>query len=124
MVRLIAVSTGYAIDHDSSRWGRWLRRRRLRTALWIAVIEAILAAFTHSISQLTIIALAAIVVPIYLIWGKNQRDTIRQVSWIAAASQSFAVLAVLFAHFLGFFVLVLAGIFAAVALFLIFSDRR
>jgi hypothetical protein len=120
---LIAVSSGYAIDHDSSRTGRWLRRRRVRTALWIAVIEAILAAFTHSVSQYTIIALGLITIPIYLIWGKDQRDTIRQISWIAAASQALAVLAVLLAHFIGFFVLVLAAIFAAVALFLIFADR-
>ena len=49
------MSTGYAIEHDSSRAGRWLRQRRLRFALWIAVIEAVLAAFTHDISRLTIV---------------------------------------------------------------------
>jgi hypothetical protein len=118
------VSTGYAIDHDSSRTGRWLRQRRLRVALWIAVIEAVLAAFSHDLSRLTIIALAAIFVPVYLIWGRDQGDTIRQLSWIAAASQALAVVAVLLAYIVGLLVLVIAGIFAAVALFLIFSDRR
>jgi hypothetical protein len=118
------MSTGYAIDHDSSRAGRWLRQRRLRTALWIAVIEAVLAAFSHDISRLTIIVLAALFVPIYFIWGRDQRDTIRQVTWIAAASQALAVVAVLIAYLVGLLVLVIAGIFAAVALFLIFSDRR
>jgi hypothetical protein len=118
------MSTGVALEHDSSRTGRWLRRHRVRTALWIAVLEAILAAFTHSVSQYTIIAFGLITIPIYLVWGKDQGDTIRQVSWIAAASQALAVVAVLLAHFIGFFVLVLAGIFAAVALFLIFADRR
>ena len=118
------MSSDAVIDHDSSRTGRWLRTRRVRFALWIAVIESIFAAVTHSVSQYTIIALGLITIPIYLIWGKDQRDTIRQVSWIAAASQALAVVAVLLAHFIGFFVLVLAGIFAAVALFLIFADRR
>jgi hypothetical protein len=118
------MSTGYAIEHDSSRAGRWLRQRRLRVALWIAVIEAVLAAFSHDLSRLTIIALAAIFVPVYLIWGRDQGDTIRQVSWIAAASQALAVVAVLLAYIVGLLVLVIAGIFAAVALFLIFSDRR
>ena len=56
--------------------------------------------------------------------GKDQRDTIRQISWIGAASQALAIVAVLLAHFIGLFVLILAGIFAAVALFLIFADRR
>jgi hypothetical protein len=118
------MSTGYAIDHDSSRAGRWLRQRRLRAALWIAVIEAVLAAFTHDVSRLTIIVLGAFFVPIYLIWGRDQGDTTRQLSWIAAASQALAVVAVLIAYLVGLLVLVIAGIFAAVALFLIFSDRR
>jgi hypothetical protein len=118
------MSTGYALDHDSSRAGRWLRQRRLRAALWIAVAEAVLAAFTHDVSRFTIIVLAALFVPIYLIWGRDQGDTIRQVSWIGAASQALAVVAVLIAYLVGLLVLVIAGIFAAVALFLIFSDRR
>jgi hypothetical protein len=118
------MSSGYAIDHDTSRAGRWLRQRRLRAALWIAVLEAILAAFTHDFSRFTIIVLAALFVPIYLIWGRDQGDTIRQVTWIAAASQALAVVAVLIAFLVGVLVLVIAGIFAAVALFLIFSDRR
>ena len=118
------MSAGYALDHDSSRAGRWLRQRRLRTALWIAVIEAVLAAFTHDISRVTIIVLAAVFVPIYFIWGRQQGDTIRQLTWIAAASQALAVVAAVLAIFVGLLVLLIAGIFAAVALFLIFSDRR
>jgi hypothetical protein len=118
------MSTGYAIEHDSSRVGRWLRQRRLRVALWIAVIEAVLAAFTHDISRLTIVVLAAVLVPIYFIWGRNQGDTIRQITWIAAGSQALAVVAALLAYLVGLLVLVIAGIFAVVALFLIFSDRR
>lgn len=96
----------------------------MRIALWTAVIESILAAVTHDISRVTIVVLAAIFVPIYFIWGRNQGDTIRQVTWIAAASQSLAVVAAALAYFLGLIVLVVAGLFAAVALFLIFSERR
>ena len=117
------MSTGTVIEHESSQGGRWLRAHRVRAALWIAVLEVVLAAVTASISKYTIIALGLITIPVYLIWGKDQRGTIRQVSWIAAASQALAIVAVLLSHFIGFFVLVLAGIFAAVALFLIFADR-
>lgn len=118
------MSTGLAIDHDSTRTGRWLRQRRVRAALWIAVIEAVLAAFTHDISRVTIVVLAAIFVPIYFMWGRDRGDTIRQLSWIAAASQALAVVAALLAYLVGLLVLVIAGVFAAVALFLIFTDRR
>ena len=117
------MSMGTAIEHESSQGGRWLREHRVRTALWIAVLEVVLAALTASVSKYTIIALGLITIPVYLIWGKDQRGTIRQVSWIAAASQALAVVAILLSHFIGLFVLVLAGIFAAVALFLIFADR-
>src|SRR6266540_4548287 len=113
-----------AVEHDSSRTGRWLRERRLRIALWIAVIEAVLAAFSHDVSRWTIVALAAIFVPLYLLWGRARRDPLRQVSWIAAASQPLAVVAVIAALVVGIFVLILAGVFAAVALVMIFSDRR
>jgi len=117
------MSSDMIIDHDSTPTGRRLRRNRVRTALWIAVVEVILVAFT-SLTQFVVIALGVVTVAIYLFWGKNQRDTIRQILWIAAASQALAIVAVLLVHFISTFVLILAGIFAAVALFLIFADRR
>ena len=65
-----------------------------------------------------IIALGLVTIPMYLIW-EDERGAIRQVSSIAAASQALAIVVVLLAHFMGLFVLILAAIFAAVALFLI-----
>jgi hypothetical protein len=116
------MATGQALQQDGSSRG-WLRVNRVRTALWIAALEAVLAAITHSVSKYTIIAIGVITIPSYLMWGKNQRGAVKQLWWIAAAAQALAIVAVLLAHFIGFFVLVLAAIFAAVALFLIFSDR-
>ena len=114
-----------AVEHGTGRTGRWLRVHRVRAALWIAVIESLIAAFTHDVSRWTIVALAAIFVPLYLLWGRRRRsDTLHQVSWIAATSQALAVVAVVFASILGLFVLVLAALFAVVALAMIFSDRR
>ena len=113
-----------AVEHGSGRTGRWLRTHRVRIALWIAVIESLLAAFTHDVSRWTIIALAAIFVPVYLMWARERRsDSVRQVFWIAAASQALAVVAVVLAFVVGLFVLVLAAVFAIVALVMIFSDR-
>ena len=113
------------VDHRSGRSGRWLRANRLRIALGIAVVEALLAAFTHDVSRWTIVALAAIFVPLYVFWGRERRsDALHQATWIAAASQGLAVVAVVFAFVVGLFALVLAAVFAAVALVMIFSDRR
>jgi hypothetical protein len=119
------ISHGTAIDHDTSRTGRWLHARRSRIALWLAVVEVVIAALTHDVSKWTIILLAAIFVPLYLLWGRERSsDTIRQVTWIAAASQALAIVGVMAAFIIGAFVLVLAGIFALIALALIFADRR
>jgi cation transport ATPase len=115
---------GTTIDHDTSRAGRWLHARRSRIALWLAVIEVVVAALTHDVSKWTIILLAAVFVPLYLLWGRERSDAIRQATWIAAASQALAIVGVMAAFVIGAFVLVLAGIFALIALILIFADRR
>jgi hypothetical protein len=113
------------IDHRTSRSGRWLRSRRMRIALWIAVIEAIVVAFEASVSRWTVILLAAAAIALYF-WGSRSlsSDTGRQILWIAAASQALAVTAVLLAFIVGVFVLALAVVFAVIALVLILSDRR
>ena len=93
LVRLSRVSSDAVIDHDSSRTGRWLRPRRVRIALWIAVVESILAAVTHNVSRVTIVIARGDLRTDLLDLGADQGDTIRQVTWIAAASQSLAVVA-------------------------------
>jgi hypothetical protein len=122
---VIELGQTSTIEHDSSRTGRWLHARRFRIALWIAFIEAVVAWFTHDFSKWTIILLAAIFVPLYMYWGRERRsDTLRQILWIAAASQALAILAVIAAFIALGFVLIVAAIFAAVALVMIFADRR
>ena len=124
MTRVYELGRSATIDHDTSRLGRWLHARRFRIALWLAVVEVVVAAFTHDVSKWTIVLAAAVVVPLYLLWGRERHDTIRQVTWIAAASQALAIVGAMAALIIGAFVLVIAGIFALIALVLIFSDRR
>jgi hypothetical protein len=64
------------------------------------------------------------VLALYVFWGRNARsDTVRQVLWIGGASQALAVVVAIFAFLLPWLSLVLAGIFAAIALLFLFSDR-
>jgi hypothetical protein len=111
------------VEHGTSRSGRWLREHRFRLALWIAVLEAVLVALTDDLSRWTVIVLAAISVTVYFLLGRQRQGTFRHVTWIAAASQALALIAVSLAFFVGMFVLIVAGIFALVALVMIFSDR-
>ena len=112
------------VEHRSSRLGRWLRERRLRIALWIAVIEGIIVALEKDISRWTVIAIAIPTIAFYVVAGRQLRfDTARQLSWIAGASQALAVLAVILAFILSWLALVLVALFAVVALFFLFLDR-
>src|ERR671925_1434911 len=114
-----------AIEHRTSRMGRWLRARRVRAALWIAVIEGIIVAFAHDISRWTVIAIAIPLLALYIVWGRNARsDTLRQLSWIGGASQSLAVVVVVFSFFISWLALIIAGVFAGIALLFLLGDRR
>jgi hypothetical protein len=113
-----------AIEHRTTRAGRWLRARRIRFALWIAVFEGIIVALLHDVSRWTVIAIAIPLLALYLFWGRTAHsDTIRQLSWIAGASQALAVVVVILAFILSWLALLLAGIFAVVAVLFLLSDR-
>ena len=112
------------VEHGSSPPSRWLHERRWRVSLWIAVVEAVIVAVAHDVSRWTVVAVAIPLLALYLFWGRTAHsDTVRQLSWIAGASQALAVIVVIFAFILSWLALLLAGIFAAVALLFLFSDR-
>jgi hypothetical protein len=112
------------IEHRTSRAGRWLRARRTRVALWIAVIEGIIVALSHNFTKWTVVAIAIPLLAIYVFWGRNARsDTLRQLSWIGGASQALAVVVVILAFILSWLALILAGIFALIALVFLLVDR-
>jgi len=113
------------IEHGTTKSGRWLRARRTRIVLWIAVLEGILVALTQDFTKWTVVAIAIPVLAVYVFWGRNARsDTVRQVAWIAGASQALAVVVAIFSFLLSWLALALAGVFAVVALIFLFGERR
>ncbi len=113
-----------AVQPRQSRLGRWLAERRLKIALGIAVLEGILVAVTKDFSRWTVIIISAPIIAFYLLAGRSlDSHAGRQLSWIAAASQAFAVILCIVALVVGAFVLIIAGVFAAIALILILADR-
>ena len=119
------ISGAGTIDHDSSRSGRWLRQRRLKIALWIAVLEGIVVAVSSDLSRWTVIIVAVLAIALYAAAGRTTRwDTGRQVSWIHAASQALAVVVTILSFIVLWTALILVAIFAVIALVILFSDRR
>jgi hypothetical protein len=113
------------VEHGTSRPGRWLRARRNRIALSIALVEAILVAIFHDVTRLTVIAVSAVAFLVYWFAGRASRsDTFRQVSWIFAASQLLAVIAAILAFILLWTAILAACVFAVIALFFVVTDRR
>jgi hypothetical protein len=113
------------IEAGGTRVGRWLRERRLRLALWVAVIEGLIVALTPDLTRWTVLVIAAIVLAFYMVAGRNMSwDVGRQLSWIAAASQALAILVVVLAFIVWISAVVLVGIFAIIALVYLFTDSK
>jgi apolipoprotein N-acyltransferase len=121
----VLSDTPQMIEHGTSKTGRWLRPRRARFALWIAVAEGILVALLHSFTRWTVILIAVPCILVYALWGRNSKsDTSRQVTWILGASQALAVLFVLLAQIIGLFVIAFVVLAAIAAIAFFFIDRR
>jgi hypothetical protein len=118
------ISGADVVDHSDSASGRWLRDRRLRIALWIAVGEGVFTAIARGVSSWTIVAVAALSIALYLAAGRKTRwDLGYQISWILAASQSLAVIVVILSHLILWMALLVVGVFAVIALVILFTDR-
>ena len=100
-----------ALEHGTSKPGRWLQARRVRFALWIAAAEGILVFFSHTATKWTVIVLAIVSVMAWLGGRDNRSDVVRQVLWIFAAIVFWTAI-------------IFVVIFALVALFFVFTDRR
>ena len=119
------AATHPLVESGSTRGGRWLKERRIRITLWVAVIEGLIAAFSHDIGRWTILVLAAIVLGFYVLAGRHMKwDVARHLSWIAAASQVLAILVVVFAFILKLVAIVVIVGLALFALYYLFTDTR
>jgi hypothetical protein len=111
------------VEHGSTRAGRWLKERRIRIVLWIAVVEGIVVALSD-FTKWTVIGIAIPVLAIYVAWGRHAKsDTAYQIAWIAGASQALAVVVVILGVLLSWLPLVLAAVFAVIALVFLFHER-
>lgn len=114
-----------AIEAGSTRTGRWLRERRKRLALWVAIAEGVIVAVSPDLTKWTVLVIAIIVLGFYALAGRNINwDVGRELAWIAAASQAIAMLVIVFAVIAKPIAFILLGILAVVALVYLFSDAK
>ena len=116
--------SSHAIDHGTSRAGRWLHAHRIRASLWIAALEALVVLFSHDVTKWTVIVLAIVGVIAYLGGRDTRSDVVRQVLWIFAASQLLAVIAVILGWIVKWAIILAIVVFAVIGLAYLFLDRR
>jgi hypothetical protein len=106
-----------------SRPGRFLADHRLRLSLSIAVVEAFLV-LVDVLPNWTVFALAAIAVGFWVTAGRSYKsNTVRQASWIFAASQVLAVLVPVLLIFVKTVAYVVIAILAILALVFLITER-
>jgi len=104
--------------------GAWLRARRHRLAIWIAVGEGIIVAVSHDLTKWTVVALAAIAAIAWAVGRNSRSNGIRQGLWIFVVSQLIAVVLVLFAVFFKWLLILGLIACAVIALAFLWFDRR
>jgi hypothetical protein len=96
----------------------------MRIALWIAVVEGVLV-LVGVISTWTAVGIAALLILFYVLVGRRlPTDSGREVAWIAAFSQLVVAILPLLLAFLTMVAIIALVVIAAVALALLFLDRR
>jgi hypothetical protein len=120
---LSGIVSSHAIEHGSSRTGRWLRERRMRFTLWIAAIEGLLYLF-HVLHWWAAVALAVIAVGFWWYVARTHKSyMLRQASWIFAVSQLLVLCVPLALAIVKTIAIAVIALLAIAALIFLFTER-
>jgi hypothetical protein len=96
---------------------------RVKIALLIAGFEGLLLLIGR-LSRWVVIAVAIPLILLYLISGREMKPGLgKTILWVVAVSQVLVICAAILAFFIGLLVLIVLGIFAAIAFVLIYMDQ-
>jgi hypothetical protein len=112
------------LEHRTTRGGRWLRERRIRFALWAALIEGLLIVVGAIPLGVAIVVAAAVVIGYFFLRDRITSDTARQTFWIAAASQAVVVTVPVVLAVATVAALVVLAFIGLAALLVLLGDRR
>ncbi|HUK98587.1 MAG TPA: hypothetical protein VLV46_13095 [Gaiellaceae bacterium] len=114
----------YAIEHGSTRLGRWLRLRRFRITLGLAAVEGLLY-LVGVLGWWEAVLFALVAGGLWWFAGRGSRsDVVREVTWILAASQLIVLCVPLALGLVKAVAIAVVALLAVVALFFLFTDRR
>jgi cation transport ATPase len=100
----------------------WLDKRA-KIALIVAAVEGLLL-LLGSLSKWLVIVVGVVGVALYFVRGREIKPGLwKDVLWVVAVSQLLIILAAIVSFFINSLVLILLGIFVAVALFLLWADE-
>ena len=112
------------LEHRAGRVGRWLRDRRGRLALVVAIVETALV-LAGVLGWFWIVLFAGLVFAFHLFVGRRARfDWLRELSWIATLAQTLPVLVPVAIVVVGTLVVMAVVAVAVVVLALLFFGRR
>jgi hypothetical protein len=118
------LGRGAVVEHRTTRIGRWLRERRIRVAIWIALIEGLLIVVGAIPWSLALVVAAATVIGYFALRGRLDSDTTRQAAWVAAASQAVVALVPVLLAVATLLAFVVLAVIAVIALLVLLGDRR
>jgi hypothetical protein len=120
-----ATATQPASQTRSDRGSRlFIWNTKTKIALAIAAAEALIVWIKSDFTTWTVVIISIPIILFYVLAGRTlESRTWRDISWIAATAQALAVVGVILLEILPVLTLVLAGVFAAVVLLLLLSDR-
>ncbi len=117
--------TAYPVlEHRQRRTTRWLRENRLRVAVLVALVETGLVVVDVLAWRWAVVAAGAVFAFHFFVGRRTPYDTVRQLSWAAAVSQTLPVLLPLVAVAASALVVLAVLVAAAVVLTLVIFGRR
>ena len=85
--------TAYPVlEHRQRRSGRWLPENRLRVAALVALVETGLVVVNVLARRWAVVAACVVFAFHFFVGRRAHYDTVRQLSWAAAVSQTLPVL--------------------------------
>lgn len=118
------MATSPVIDAGESGRGLWLQARRLRLALFIGLVES-LAVLLGGVGWFIVLAVAAAATALYIFVGRDIRyHVLRELAWIAAASQLIAVIVPVLWEVVRFLAIIVLVVMAVILLAILLMDRR
>jgi hypothetical protein len=110
-------------EERTSRAGSWLRERRLRLALLIALVESLLI-LLGGLGWFWVVGLALVALVLYFLGGRSSSQTVHELTWVFAASQLIAVVVPILWELVKFLAIVALVVMALFLLAFLLLDRR